>query len=816
MKKARAFIVLSLVAVAFLGPVVLGRKILSQADVLYFLVPWYECVKPKTFARPSNAMLGDHSMHFYPVRDFVRRQLQAGETPLWNPSILMGTPLLADMVSAVFYPLNAFSYLGDLKRGFGWSALCRLILAGTGMYYFCRLLAVSEIGALLAGLSFMLCSFQVVWLSFPHTNVSVLLPWALIAVEKSFVFHDRRSILFMAIIVALLLLGGHPETVLHVALATGAFLLYRLWQERRTGAPRFSWWPSVGRLVSGALLGLGIAALVVLPFVELSWQSGIWEMRESHSRNSFVNPLSTLLTAVAPDAFGNPARGVTPKDANYNECAAYAGLLPLFLALLAAHRWRDDARVQFFLGAGVFCLMVTYGLWPIFDLATALPLLRITINTRLLLCWQFCVAMLAGISIDFLARSSREGADLIPQRFFLLAGGLILLPAYLWLNPHLEIVDQEASAVFGVVYPIVAGGLALAFLWLLRARIVRPQIWAIAACAFTLCDLFIIGYGYNPMVKRNRVFHCVPRSIHVLQRQPGLFRITALEGLTLLPNTAMVYGLHDVRGYEAPVPARLAKFFTEGLQGFYNGAQYHLTDLTATNLRLLSLANVRYLLSVRYLPIADFHLLRVYDSELKIYENTAAFPRAFIVYDLQKAADAQHALTQIMDEKIDLRTVGIIEDGDSLVQELRAQHAQEEGADTAPCIEQVEIVDYQPQRVSLQVELCRAGVVILTDTYYDGWKVTVDGKAQRLYRADYLFRGVHSEKGRHTMEFVYDPLSYKAGVVVSGLSIGILLLLTLWPAFRRTRAVTSRQNEQENPGGAPAAQAHCTDAASSH
>jgi hypothetical protein len=76
-------------------------------------------------------------MHFYPDSQFALEQLRRGDMPLWNPFVLMGTPFLANMISAVLSPFNVFFYLGDLQRGFGWSALTRLIVAGTGTFWLC-------------------------------------------------------------------------------------------------------------------------------------------------------------------------------------------------------------------------------------------------------------------------------------------------------------------------------------------------------------------------------------------------------------------------------------------------------------------------------------------------------------------------------------------------------------------------------------------------------------------------------------------------------------------------------------------------------
>lgn len=776
MRKIRILLLFVAAAAVFLGPTVLGTSILSQADAVYFFPPWSAC-RPAELARASNPLLGDQSTQFYPYRYFARQQVRAGEVPLWNPFILMGTPFLADMQSAVFSPFHLFSYLGDLKTSFAWSALCRLLTAGLGMYYLCRLFAISTAGAVLAGIGFMFCAFQVVWLNHPHTHVSVLLPWAFVAAEESVTRPSLRAALIMAAVVATLFFGGHPETVLHIAMGTVVFFLYRVGQTLHKTRNRFALAAPCASAVGGALLGLGLAAIVLVPFAELLWSSGVWEARGSFARNPFVLPPSVLLTTVAPDLFGNPARGTDYGPANYNERDMYAGFLPLLLALLALRWWRHDWRVRFFSGWGLFSLTIILGLWPIFDLVTWLPVLHHTANHRLVLLWQFCVALLAGVSADHILRAEQAGTVTLPRRFLTLAGSLTLLPFILWLILQLGILPQNPKILYGALLPLLFAATAFGLFELLRRNILSLRTWGAAACLLTFLDLFIVGRSYNPAVPREHVFDCVPDSVRFLQQQEGIFRVTAVEGLLLLANTSMMYGLQDVRGYELPAPGRLGRFFTDGLHGFYDGAHYEPRDLTPQTLRLLSLANVRYLLSTRDLTNVSPALTKAYEKEIFIHENSDVLPRAFIVHQVREASDERDALAKVTDSSIDLKEVGILEAADNPDEKLPLQAPHSDQPPTGACVDKADISRYEPHQVHVQVESCGPGVVILTDTYYRGWQVYVDGVEQPLRRANYLFRGVSCGSGRHEIRFVYQPFSYTLGVAITAGSALLCLLL---------------------------------------
>jgi hypothetical protein len=70
------------------------------------------------------------------------------------------------------------------------------------------------------------------------------------------------------------------------------------------------------------------------------------------------------------------------------------------------------------------------------------------------------------------------------------------------------------------------------------------------------------------------------------------------------------------------------------------------------------------------------------------------------------------------------------------------------------------ILSWQPDRIEIEVESQRGGVLVLHDTYYPGWVAEVDGQTTRILRADILFRGVEVPAGRRNVVFRFAPLSF--------------------------------------------------------
>jgi hypothetical protein len=104
--------------------------------------------------------------------------------------------------------------------------------------------------------------------------------------------------------------------------------------------------------------------------------------------------------------------------------------------------------------------------------------------------------------------------------------------------------------------------------------------------------------------------------------------------------------------------------------------------------------------------------------------------------------------------------------------------------------ESVAVVKYEPQRVELKAALVRPGLVILADTFYPGWRLTIDGKTVPIFRANRVMRGAAVPAGEHTLVYTYEPASFRAGVIIS--AGGLIVLLALAWLFPRSPPAQAR------------------------
>ncbi len=212
------------------------------------------------------------------------------------------------------------------------------------------------------------------------------------------------------------------------------------------------------------------------------------------------------------------------------------------------------------------------------------------------------------------------------------------------------------------------------------------------------------------------------------------------------PNFSLAYRLQTVEGYDPLYLTRYAEMIAASERGKPDifppfGFKRIITPHHFES-RIIDLLNVKYVLSLD--EVDSPKLTKVFEEgQTKVYENKKVFPRAFIVYDFQVAQSKQEAINLLMDEEIDLAKIAILEE------KPPARSNLVEGEN------RVKIKDYQENRVVVGVETSAPGILVLTDSYYPGWKVKVNGGGTEIFRADYHFRGIIIPKGIHEVIFEY-------------------------------------------------------------
>ena len=175
---------------------------------------------------------------------------------------------------------------------------------------------------------------------------------------------------------------------------------------------------------------------------------------------------------------------------------------------------------------------------------------------------------------------------------------------------------------------------------------------------------------------------------------------------------------------------------------------------------------------------ADGNIVPVFDGdpEVNIYLNQDALPRVLFVGQTLVVPSHEAAWEAIRADDFNPTAIVILEGGQAL--------------DTNPS-SALSIPQYDPNTVTIAVDTDQSGYLVLPDAYYPGWQATVDGQPESIRRANYAFRAVYVPAGQHTVQFTFEPVIWKVGLIVSGVT---LLVLVVWAGWRLTRGRQKRRS----------------------
>lgn len=165
-------------------------------------------------------------------------------------------------------------------------------------------------------------------------------------------------------------------------------------------------------------------------------------------------------------------------------------------------------------------------------------------------------------------------------------------------------------------------------------------------------------------------------------------------------------------------------------------------------------------------------------QDWQLRRNKAAYPRAWLVHsarvrsparDPEARGEMMRALAFMNDPiwfepdrpVLDLRQTALIE-----VDDKEGLKGVLSPTPVGPS-ESVTVVEHGPQRVVLRAALDHPGLVILADTYYPGWQLTIDGEPAPIYRANRMMRSAAVPAGQHTLVYTYRPVSFLIGAMIS-------------------------------------------------
>ena len=748
------------------GKGLIPGRVLSPAELLLNTYPWRASRSEPVRVNP---ILGDLVVAFHPFQIFAAREIGSGNLPLWNPLTFGGAPFLANMQSGLFCPFNFPSYLLGFKIHLALSLIMKSAVAGGSMYWFLRLLHMGCAASLMGSVAFMFSGFITVWLGWAIGSTGVWFPLLFALVERIREKREWRFAAWLGIAVCVQFMGGHPETSFHMLIVVCAWVLFRA---GGPGTSRF-----VVLSLCGMALGALLAAVQLIPFLEYVSETAIHFCRSTEPV-AWTIGIRGLMAFIIPFYFWDATRGSCwdlPDFDNSNEMSGAVGIVPLILLpCVIFGGWRRRGAV-FFAAAAVLSALVIYGN-PAAELLSRIPWFGFAVNSRLLLVVSFSLAVLSAISVEVMQNSDEKARRVLKAGLIAVSILLLVSAAWVLFMDSRRILEGKAEYLVAgefliFVALLVSGALAAS------AVLRKPRGEKSALCwllAVEIASVLAFSMRYYPSMKAGEFLPTTP-ALAFLKGAPGYFR-----ALLPVPNAGMPYGIPDVQGYDGMSPRRVDRLLRAGVteEGCGSVPVFLSHDV---NSRLLDVLNVKYLL----LPPdggspGDKYVLEYDGPDARIYRNRQVLDRAFLVPCARAYLSDDSAFDAVNRGALDFgREVALVDPAAVGPIEMRCSP---QGVLLSG---EARIVKYETQEVRVEVLTAKSAYLVLMDTYFPGWRATVNGARVEILRANYAFRAVKLAAGRHEVVFEYAPISFKAGVCLS--LAGVVIAGFMFFAFPRKR-----------------------------
>ena len=749
-----------------------------------------------------------------------------GDYPEWNPYLFGGMPTFGSTAYRRWvYPVGeAMTWLQN-SAGFPPSTwlLAHMLFGGAGMIWLLGSWGLPPWARLLGAACWLLFPKTVAWAVHGHGSklvAAMYLPWIVGWTFAAFEGRARRAAGWLALLVGLQFLRGHPQITYYIFLAVGIVAAGR-WiavaATRRTTGEPLPVAPTVWGLAALAAAFL-VGAVSLLPQHDYA----AWSVRGAAEGGGASYAFATNWS-LSPRELGS---FLFPAQAGFGQ-GTYQGAMPFndypntlgFMALiLTVAAWGDRRRwvVRSLFGVLVMAVLVSFGKHfpvlynPFYELLPYFNKFRTP--SMILTLAGFAVAVLAAVGAGRLVDLVDKGGPR-PRRFAVILIGAGVL---LWIGAlgaardlygaHLGNLAAASgrsapppalvSAAWGLhradlfrigcVLAACGGGVLIA----LRGAGSRRGLLGWLLCVLVIVELVGVDLRITHPERSLRRLASDASGRTVLVASPALISdwkpdsgdigdgtysrlADALGHERVWPlgrdagsNAGMIAGVRSLGGYS---PVKLAAFET---------VRQRLYDPEQPAARLASWLGAVVISFDQVVPDNVLPALASLGADLAptprlvgdqaVYTNRSALPRARLVHTWRP-----------IDESL--------EDFLDLVQDGRVHPQMQATLDREPVPAPVANDLAEPpveylldglDEVVLRAAPTTPAILVLADMNHPGWSVTVDGQPGVLLSVDHILRGVALPAGDHEVRFVYHDPSLRRSLMLSfiGLALASILL----------------------------------------
>jgi len=722
-----------------------SRNRLRIAALLFLVMAGYywKLTLTRQFEWMTGPDLAEQVLPWFTVQ---AQEWHAGRFPLWDPYLWTGQPLFGQAQPGAAYPLNWILFLLPLKDGYiagwalAWYYVAIHLMAAGFCYLFCRSLGRSRTACLAGGLIFSLSGYlgNTGWPQMMNGAVWIPLVF-LFQLRASRGPRPAANAALSGMFLGIAFLSGHHQVPLFTAVASAGVWIYLLARGNFLRENRRLLVPAAVALLFAGLSG----AMQTLPAYEYGrlakrWVGGpeaiAWYQPVPYSVHAHYDLWAYSL-------FGIVFPGV---KANFDP---FLGVVALSLALLAVTAVWRDARVRLLAALALAAVLYSLGHNSVFQgaLYALIPQLnKARSPSAVVVLFQFAAGALAAFGIDELAASWTARGTWILAGF----GAVTLAIAEAVIFANKLTFPGDDRVILTAVIALLAAALFAAW----RRHALSATQARVLLVLLLLLELGNTGqYGLADRSDRGQMqwldkIHANADIAGYLRKQPG-FQRAEVAADAFAPNWGAFHGVEMHGGMLASATSNVlhSQFFS------LNGRRMY---------------GVAYTIATAPQPDAGDEVFAG-ASGMKVYRRDA-FPRAWAVHQLVRVPNTAEG------------NLLVDQDPESFRHKAHML-GPPPPVETCAAPDTVQLIEHAPDRLAIRAEMACDGMVVLSDTFFPGWRARVDHRPAEIHEVNGAMRGVAVPRGTHTITMRYRPVSVYLGAGMTLLGILGALALNVGP-----------------------------------
>ncbi len=731
------------------------RTALPYLVLIFICITLFNPVFLKGYVLDGNH---DRRDQIVPFQIMHMRAFQNWEIPQWNPYIFNGLSMHGSAVYPLYYPFYWPAYLFPekyLSMSLTLTLIIHVFFAGIFMFQFLRKIAGGFFWPVCGMVIYLLSSTSILQMTTGlNFNGFVYLPLLFYLIASRKESNPWLNAVAQTAALVLLFLGTNLQISIYVAGLYFLFAMFQAMEPSDSGAVRIN--RKFVLLTIGAVVMAGmICAIRLFPFYFAIKSFGNIVTSYTEFKMTGLTHEALLVRFFTPEFFGDKLKlhGVI----NYFEgFSCYIGIIAGFMGLYSLFFIWNKKNI--FWNVIIILILLTLLGTPFTFLHYHMTGRSLLLYNRLAWLLPFCFAVLFVLNADIILRKKRKSLALFSSvTFFLVLYVLMAIYRSDFYPEAAKIANssliQLSVLYFAGMYIVMLGMLYLSGKNTSIDSGLYKVLLFMALCADLSMIARIESNASNDFLSPMPFFR-YSDSEAIIVNDPLIagrmnrVLVWSSSTNTMLPNNKFIaLDAYNSSGYDNNVPSLISKLYNYP----HKGNRLRNRVVTPSKKVLLQLTSTKIIFD-------DNHLYSVNDSLPRVglfdkYIVLSSEPE--ILKTLLHDADFDRLNTVILDKKPDI----IIED------------TQDPG--------KVTIVKDTNNIIELDVLAKSNSILLLNDTYAEGWSVFLDGKPVRLMRGNFAFRAVEIQEGRHQVRFHFVGKGFYTGAAITIISL-LMFFILIW------------------------------------